>query len=114
MKKALTYLLVAIMIGWTIFPFYWAIVTSLKTGSELFKVQLIPVLGAGLSNYKAIFSEQPFGENIFNSFFVSLLTVILATIIALFASFALGRRQFPGRRAILLCFLFVSMFPQIA
>jgi trehalose/maltose transport system permease protein len=114
MRKALVYLLVVVLIGWTVFPFYWAIVTSFKSGSDLFKVQLIPTLSSGLSNYKAIFLEQPFGENIFNSIFVSLLTVLIATVIALFASFALGRRTFPGRRAILLCFLFVSMFPQIA
>jgi len=114
MKKLLTYLLAALAILWAVFPFYWAIVTSFKSGSELFQVKLLPTVTSGLSNYTAIFSEQPFGKNLFNSVSVAALTVALATAIALFASFALGRRRFPGRRAILLCFLFVSMFPQIA
>lgn len=114
MRRFIIYPLVGILVIWTVFPFYWAIVTSFKSGADLFKVGFLPALGTGFSNYQAVFSEQPFGENIFNSFFVSLLTVVLATVIALFASFALGRRSFPGRHAILLCFLFVSMFPQIA
>lgn len=114
MRRTLTYLLGALIFVWIVFPFYWAIVTSFKSGSSLFQVELFPRASSGLFNYFSIFSEQPFGKNILNSIWVSFFTVVIATAIALFASFALGRRQFPGRRAILLCFLFVSMFPQIA
>ena len=36
--RVLFYLLVAAIIVYTVFPFYWAIVSSLKAGSALFQV----------------------------------------------------------------------------
>jgi trehalose/maltose transport system permease protein len=114
MKRLTLYFLSALLICWTVFPFYWAIVTSFKTGSDLFRLDFLPKLWTGLTNYVSVFSEQPFEFNLLNSILVAAMTVALATAISLFASFALSRRVFPGRRAILLCFLFVSMFPQIA
>jgi trehalose/maltose transport system permease protein len=107
------YLLLAMIIFYTVFPFYWAIVSSLKTGSELFKVEFWPSDPAW-DNYVAVFREQPFGRNILNSVFVAVSTVLLSLSLAVAAAYALGRIQFRGRTTLLFVVLGVSMFPQIA
>mgnify|MGYP002713949230 CR=1 FL=1 len=107
------YLLLAIIVLYTVFPFYWAIVSSLRTGSSLFTTDLLP-RDPAWGNYVAVFSEQPFGRNILNSVFVAVSTVILSLALAVAAAFALGRIQFRGRTLLLLTILGVSMFPQIA
>jgi trehalose/maltose transport system permease protein len=111
--KAAFYVLLAIIVFYTVFPFYWAIVSSLKAGSELFKVEFWPSSPAW-DNYVAVFREQPFGRNILNSVFVAVSTVILSLSLAVAAAYALGRIQFRGRTILLFTILGVSMFPQIA
>ena len=107
------YLLLAAIIFYTVFPFYWAIVSSLKSGSALFQVDLWPPDPAW-DNYVAVFREQPFGRNILNSIFVAVSTVILSLVLAILAAYALGRIRFRGRMPLLFTVLGVSMFPQIA
>ncbi|HYO57942.1 carbohydrate ABC transporter permease [Archangium sp.] len=112
-KKVAFWLLLAFIAVYTLFPFYWAIVSSLKTGSELFEVSPWPKQPAW-DNYAAVFTAQPFGQNILNSVLVATAVVVLSLALGLTASFALARIQFRGRRVLLLAVLGVSMFPQIA
>ncbi|MBM3610378.1 MAG: carbohydrate ABC transporter permease [Alphaproteobacteria bacterium] len=107
------YLLSALIIIVCVFPFYWAIVSSLKTGSDLFKVEFWPA-HLTFSNFIEIFKEQPFGHNILNSVFVAVGTVSISLMLAITASYALGRVRFRGRSALLLSILSISMFPQVA
>ena len=107
------YLLLAVIVFYTVFPFYWAIVSSLKSGSELFTVDFIPP-DPKWDNYVAVFREQPFGRNILNSVFVAVSTVLLSLSLAVAAAYALGRIRFRGRTTLLFVVLGVSMFPQIA
>jgi len=111
--KASFYLLLAAIVAYTVFPFYWAVVSSLKSGSALFQVEFWPQHPAW-HNYAAVFREQPFGRNILNSLFVAVSTVLLSLALALAAAYALGRVQFRGRGLLLAVILSVSMFPQIA
>ena len=107
------YVLLVVIIFYTVFPFYWAIVSSLRSGAGLFSTALLPTDPAW-GNYLAVFREQPFGRNILNSLFVAISTVALSLGLAVAASYALGRIQFRGRTLLLLTILGVSMFPQIA
>jgi len=107
------YLLVAVIVVYTVFPFYWAIVSSLKSGSALYSVEAFPRHPAW-SNYVAIFREQPFARNILNSVFVATSVVALSLALSITASYALGRVDFRGRTSLLLVVLGVSMFPQVA
>lgn len=107
------YLLLVAIAAYTIFPFYWAIVSSLKSGSALFQVDFWPP-HPQWDNYVAVFREQPFGRNILNSLFVSISTVLLSLLLALAAAYAIGRVQFRGRKLLMFMILGVSMFPQIA
>jgi len=111
--KLAFYLLVAGIIFYAVFPFYWAIVSSLKAGSSLFQVEFWPSHPT-LENYIALFREQPFARNIVNSLVVALAATGISLFLALTAAYALGRIRFRGRTAMLMTILSVSMFPQIA
>ena len=106
------YLLAALIVLYTVFPFYWAIISSLKPASEMFKVEFFPALR--FDNYQAVFTEQPFARNILNSVIVAVLVVALSLGLSLLAAFALGRIRFRGSKLLLYAILGVSMFPQIA
>ena len=107
------YLLVALIIFYAVFPFYYAIVSSLKPPSQLFRVEYIPTMWSW-DNYVSVFREQPFAKNIFNSLIVSVSVVALSLLLGVTAAYALGRVQFRGRGTLLLVVLGVSMFPQVA
>jgi trehalose/maltose transport system permease protein len=107
------YVLIAGIIFYAVFPFYWAIVSSLKTGSSLFQVEFWPSRPT-LENYIALFREQPFARNIVNSLVVAVAATGISLFLALTAAYALGRIRFRGRTAMLMTILSVSMFPQIA
>jgi len=107
------YALVVVIILYAVFPFYYAVLSSLKTGSELFRVDYFP-FSWNFGNYVSVFQEQPFARNLFNSIFVSFAVVVLSLFFGVTAAFALGRVQFRGRGILLLTILGVSMFPQVA
>lgn len=117
MKKrintVLFWALMAFIVVYSVFPFYWAIVSSLKDSESVFKVEFWPAL-VTFENYRNVFEQQPFGQNILNSVMVSLSTVVLCLFLSVTAAFALGRVQFKGRGLLLLVILSVSMFPQVA
>lgn len=105
--------LVALIFAYAVFPFYWAVVSSLRSGQALFSTGLVP-RNPSFANYVAVFAEQPFARNIVNSLIVAGVSVGLSLALAIPASYALGRVAFRGRVALLLVLLGVSMFPQIA
>ena len=102
-----------VLILFTLFPFYWAIVSSLKEGSALYKVEFFPK-NPQWGNYTSIFREQPFGRNILNSVIVAVTVVSISLVLSVTASYALARINFRGRTPLLLLVLSVSMFPQVA
>ncbi len=113
MTRAGFYLLVAAIVIFAVFPFYYAILTAFETGSALFDVNYLPE-SFSFSNYLSVFEGQPFGRNIFNSIFVSVMVVALSLLMGVTASYALARVKFAGRGLLLVTILSVSMFPQVA
>ena len=113
--KSGLYLLVALISVFCLLPFYFAIVTSLKSGTELFSTSLWPA-APSIKNYIALFTvaEQPFGRHILNSLGVSAMVVIASLFLGVTAAYALGRITFKGKGLLLLTILAVSMFPQVA
>lgn len=112
-SRLFTWIAVAIVSVFSLFPFYWAIVSSLKSPSALFEVEYWPST-LEWSNYVGVFQEQPFGENIVNSIIVAGSTVILCLFVAVLAAYSLSRVEFRGRGLLLMTILAVSMFPQVA
>jgi trehalose/maltose transport system permease protein len=111
--RAALYAIATVILLYTLFPFVWAISTSLKSGSAIFDNALIPA-DPRLDNYIEVFREQPFGLNILNSVIVATSTVLLSLALGLTAAHALGRVNFRGRALLLVTVLGVSMFPQVA
>ncbi len=107
------YLLVLFIALYTLFPFYWAIVSSLREGQALFSTDLLP-RDPTLANYVGVFAEQPFARNILNSVIVATSVVLLSLALSVTAAYALGRIDFRGRGFLLAVILAVSMFPQVA
>jgi trehalose/maltose transport system permease protein len=107
------YTLVAAIIFYAVFPFYWAIVSSLKGGSAIYSTDIFPP-NPSFDNYRTLFAEQPFARNIVNSLIVAGVATALSLFLAIIAAYALGRVRFRGRAAMLFAILSVSMFPQIA
>ena len=107
------YALVAVIVLQAVFPFYYAVLTSLEDGQALFEVNYLPA-SLELTNYTSMISDGVFGKQILNSVFVATVVVIISLALAVTASFALSRIRFRGRGLLLLTILSVSMFPQIA
>ncbi|MFQ5985126.1 MAG: carbohydrate ABC transporter permease [Alphaproteobacteria bacterium] len=111
--RTLFSVVVALILFYALFPFAWAVLSSLKAGAELFRPDLVPA-AVTFENYGAVFEEQPFLRNILNSILVAGATVAVSLVCALFAAYALSRVSFRGRRPFLYGILGVAMFPQIA
>ncbi len=114
-KTTAFYALVVVIVVQALFPFYYAIVTSLKTGSALFEIDYFPT-SFSLQNYNDVLfkGNGTFIRNFGNSILVASLTVLLALFVAVTAAYALSRVRFRGRSLMLMTILAVSMFPQIA
>ncbi|MES0096834.1 carbohydrate ABC transporter permease [Mesorhizobium sp. M0019] len=112
-KRTAFYLLVAVIVVVAVFPFYYATITSLKSGTALFQVDYWPTT-ITFSNYRTVFTEGTFLRNLVNSLFISSAVVVISLFLGVTAAYALARIRFRGRSALLLIILSVSMFPQLA
>ena len=128
LKKGGFYLFIAIIVFYAVFPFYYAIITSFKSGTQIFEVTYLPH-GFSLQNYYDVFTSggramtwadvfsldiTGFPRNFINSVIISTLVVCLALLMAVTAAYALSRVRFRGRGLLLMMILSVSMFPQVA
>lgn len=112
-KRVGFYTMVIAIMLYAVFPFYYAILSSFKTGQELYNVNYFP-FSLDLQNYESVFFNQNFGKSIWNSILVSFGVVALALLLGLTGAFALARVKFRGRGLLLMTILGVSMFPQVA
>jgi trehalose/maltose transport system permease protein len=112
-KTTLFYLLVLAIVAFAVFPFYYAILSSLKSSSELFNIDYFPVRW-NFGNYVGVFRDNPFATNLWNSLVVAVVTVVVSLFLGVTAAYALARIRFRGRGLLLMTILGVSMFPQVA
>ncbi|MBN9016797.1 MAG: carbohydrate ABC transporter permease [Rhizobiales bacterium] len=112
-KRTAFYLLVVGIVVVSIFPFYYAIITSFKSGTALFQIDYWPKTFS-LTNYNSVLTTGSFVRNLGNSLFIASVVVAISLLLAVTASFALSRVRFNGRSLLLFTILAVSMFPQIA
>jgi trehalose/maltose transport system permease protein len=107
------YVLIAIIAIYLIFPFYWALISSLKTENELMRTPATwwPQ-NLTFTNYRAIFQNSDFLRSIPNSIFVAGTTTLLSLLVGSFAGYALGKLRFRGRTPSLYLILSMTMFPQ--
>lgn len=109
------WLVVAIILFYVLFPFYWALKTSLTSPVDLSRTALWALPDRlTFQNYVDVFEGQPFGRNLLNSFTVAVGTVLVSLILASLSAYALGKFRFKGKTALMYIILAVSVFPQIA
>lgn len=115
LNRVAFYALLAFIFVYTLFPYYWAIVSSIKPNSELF---VTPVMywpaHPTLENYRLVLSNGDFLLALVNSALVCVAAVALALSIGSLAAYVLGRFAFKGRTPMLYVVLAMTMFPQIA
>ena len=114
-QRALFWLLIIAIILYTIFPFYWAIVTSLTPNSRLYDTpaQYFPST-IDWSHYRYVLRNDDFIKAFLNSAIVSVSTVTIALVLGSFAAYAFGRLQFRGRSGLLYVILAMTMFPSVS
>ncbi len=111
----LFWLVIVFIVIYTLFPFYWAIVSSLTPASALFStpVKYFPT-NPTTSAYATVFRNPAFLQALFNSAFIAITTVLISLAIGSFGAYALGRLHFRGRSIVLYTILSMTMFPAIA
>ena len=111
--SVLLWLGVVLTIVFCLFPFYWIINTSLKTGAELSTGHVFPH-HPSLDNYSSIFKNGDFTSALKTSVIDAGAATLIALIVGSFAAYALARLRFPRKFLILAIVLSISTFPPIA
>lgn len=101
----------ALLLAFSLFPFLWAVLASLRPEEELFDAASFRLTA---EHYAALFAERDFLVPIRNSLVVAGTTTLFCVIVGSLAAYALARLEMKGKSAILGLILSVSMFPQIA
>jgi multiple sugar transport system permease protein len=112
-SKALLWFGVILTMIFCLFPFYWLVNTSLKTGAQLSSASLFPSHPT-LDNFSSIFRNSDFTHALRNSVIVAGSATILSLVFGAFAAYALARLRFRGKFVILALVLSISTFPPIA
>jgi multiple sugar transport system permease protein len=112
-RPVLTWLTVVAIVIFCLFPFYWLVNVSLKTGTDLSESDIFPP-SPTLDNYSSIFKNGDFTSALRNSVIVTSVTTFLALMVGSFAAYALARLRFPRKFLLLAVILSISTFPPIA
>jgi ABC-type glycerol-3-phosphate transport system permease component len=109
------YLMVAVFVLVSLFPFYWIVITALKTQPEI-SAGTVGLFPAHLtwSSFSTIFRQATFARSLINSVIVAGSTTILTVIIASLAGYGLARTQIRGKQLIMGFLLVAGFFPVIA
>ncbi len=108
------YLPLAVFVAITLAPFYWILVTSLKTSTEVF-ARPITYWPRELTfdNYRYLFVDLGFDGYFMNSLIVSISTTCIVSILALIGGYAMSRYRFKGKGMVYVLLLFTQMFPAV-
>jgi multiple sugar transport system permease protein len=106
-------------ISMIIFPFYWMVSSSFKSGAEIAgRAPVYIPSSLRLDAYRELFdpawkSFQNFGVNIVNSLLVAIPTALIAVVLSIMGAYASARLHFKGREWILNGVLIVYLFPAV-
>jgi multiple sugar transport system permease protein len=116
-RKIITKTIVyALLVFWALivlFPFYWMLLTSLKSYSS-YNAEFIPkfyTLSPTLKNYFDAFTAVSLGKYFVNTVIFTLATTALMLLITVPSAFAFARLNFRGKNLLFLAFLSLMMIP---
>ena len=111
--NAITYMFLILWAVIVLFPFYWMVLTSVKSYSA-YNSEYIPqffTLSPTLQNYADAFTAVPLGKYFVNTVLFTLLTTGIMLVVITLAAFAFARLEFKGKNAAFILFLSLMMIP---
>ena len=112
MVKFFTYAFLILMAVIVLFPFYWMIISSLKTLEEYrMNVPTFFPKRIMLGNYADAFTTASLGRLFYNTMIVGVVSTLLSLVITVLSAFAFARLEFKGRDAMFAALLATMMIP---
>ncbi len=111
--SVITYVCLSIWGIMVLFPFYWMILTSVKSYGA-YNSEHVPrffTLSPTLQNYADAFTTVSLGNYLLNTTVFTVITTFLMLFVTTFAAFAFARLDFKGKNIAFLCFLSLMMIP---
>ena len=111
--STITYVFLAFWAVVVLFPFYWMILTSVKSYGE-YNSEYIPnffTLSPTLQNYADAFTTVPLGKYLANTVLFAVLTTAIMLVVITLAAFAFARLDFKGKNMMFVIFLSLMMIP---
>ena len=112
-RKTVTYALLALWGIIVLFPFYWMILSSIKSYGS-YNAEFTPkffTTSPTIQNYIDAFTKVNLGRYFLNTFVFTVITTALMMIVIIFAAFAFSRLQFRGKNIVFTLFLSLMMIP---
>ena len=112
-RKTATYVLLSIWALIVLFPFYWMVLTSLKSYSA-YNSEYVPKLyttAPTLQNYTDAFTAVPLARYFGNTLIFTLVTTGVMLVVTVLAAYAFARLRFRGRNLLFTLFLALMMIP---
>lgn len=110
--KIFVYAFLLIMALIVLFPFYWMIISSLKTLEEYrLSVPTFWPHKVMFSNYAEAFTKANLGRLFLNTLFVGVVSTLLSLVITVLSAFAFARLEFKGRNTVFGLLLATMMIP---
>lgn len=112
-RNVITYILLAFWAVIVLFPFYWMLLTSVKSYGA-YNSEYIPkfyTLSPTLQNYVDAFSAVSLGRYLMNTVIFTVVTTAVMMIVITLAAFAFARLEFRGKNIVFLLFLSLMMIP---
>ena len=113
LSRVLIYIFLAIWAVVVLFPFYWMVLTSVKSFAS-YNSEFIPrffTTEPTLQNYIDAFTTVPLGRYFLNTLIFTVATTGLMMLVIVPAAFAFARLEFKGRNAVFALFLSLMMIP---
>ena len=108
-----TYLLLTLWAIMVLFPFYWMVLTSVKSYGA-YNSEWIPqlyTLEPTLQNYRDAFTAVPLAGYFTNTIVFTVITTALMLVVTVLAAFAFSRLNFRGKNLVFTLFLSLMMIP---
>ena len=110
--KFILYAFLGLMALVVLFPFYWMIISSLKTLDEYrLSVPTFWPQRMMLSNYVDAFTTAALGRLFYNTMYVGVVSTLLSLVITVLSAFAFARLEFKGRDTMFALLLATMMIP---
>ena len=107
-----TYAFLLVMALIVLFPFYWMIISSLKTLDEYrLSVPTFWPRNVMFSNYAEAFTTANLGRLFLNTLYVGIVSTLLSLVITVLSAFAFARLEFKGRETLFAALLATMMIP---